>query len=69
MAVDTADFSLFQVSISLTPKGLLHKETVMDLVFQYIALVKENETKLSLYHTEMKQIAAFKIAEPDILTP
>lgn len=64
-AIDTSDFSLFAITVSLTPKGMKNRDKVLDLVFQWIALFKENEDKLPLYHNELRQIAEvnFKFRE------
>jgi len=67
MGVDTSDFSLFSVSLSLTPKGMTRKEEVLDMVFQWIALIKTawKEGKLEAYHEELRQITDvnFKFSE------
>jgi len=40
MGVDTSDFALFQVSVSLTPEGMKQVNLVIDLVFQWIRMIK-----------------------------
>jgi insulysin len=68
-AIDTSDFSLFGVSMSLTPKGMNEKDKVLDLVFQWIALIKktamEQPELVAEYHDELRQIATtdFKFRE------
>ena len=68
-ALDVSDFSLFSVSLSLTPKGMNAKDEILDLVFQWLALIKkfatENPELLSSYHKELNQIGAmnFKFRE------
>lgn len=57
-AVDTSDFSLFQISISLAPKGLENQQKVLDLIFQWIYLVRQNEAKMSQFHDELKQLSS-----------
>jgi insulysin len=53
ISIDTSDFSLFAVSMTLTPKGMQQKEKVLDLVFQWIALIRENQDKLEEYKDEL----------------
>ena len=68
-AIDTSDFSLFGISMSLTPKGMNEKETVLDLVFQWIALIKktamEQPDLVAEYHNELRKVSAtdFKFRE------
>lgn len=60
-AIDTSDFGLFGLTLSLTPKGMKHKEEILDLVFQWIALIRktalENPELISKYHDELRQIS------------
>ena len=60
-AIDTSDFSLFSLTIALTPKGVAEKEKVLDLVFQWIALIRttalEQPELLAQYHEELRQIS------------
>jgi insulysin len=56
VAIDTSDFALFAVTITLTPKGMKHYEHVLDLLFQWIALIKHNQGTLRDYHEELRQI-------------
>ena len=68
-SIDTSDFSLFGISLSLTPKGMKEKDKVLDLIFQWIALIKttalEQPELISEYHNELRQISAtnFKFRE------
>lgn len=68
-ALDVSDFSMFSVSLSLTPKGMKAKDEVLDLIFQWLALIKkvaaENPELLSKYHEELNQIGMmnFKFRE------
>ena len=68
-ALDASDFSLFSVSLSLTPKGMREKEEVLDLIFQWIALIKnlakDQPDLLAKYHDELNKIGAtnFKFRE------
>jgi len=68
-ALDASDFSLFSVSLSLTPKGMKAKDEILDLIFQWIALIKkvatENPVLLAKYHNELQQIGImnFKFRE------
>lgn len=61
-ALDTSDFSLFGITISLTTKGMQEKEFVLDLIFQWLALIKrtviEQPELLAQYHDELRQISA-----------
>jgi insulysin len=68
-SIDTSEFSLFGMTLSLTPKGMKEKELVLDLVFQWIGLIKDTAIKepdlLAAYHNELSQISAngFKFRE------
>ena len=68
-SIDTSDFSLFGLSLSLTPKGMKEKDRVLDLIFQWVALIKktalEQPDLISKYHDELRQIAVtnFKFRE------
>lgn len=67
--IETSDFSLFGISMSLTPKGMEEKEKVLDLVFQWIALIKKSTEEqpelVAEYHDELRRVAAtnFKFRE------
>lgn len=67
--LDTSDFSLFAINMSMTPKGMAEKDTVLDLVFQWIALIKktvyDEPDLMSKYHDELRQIStnSFKFRE------
>lgn len=56
-AIDTADFSLFSLTLAVTPKGMRERERVLDLVFQWVALLKQNKDNLPLYHDELCKIS------------
>lgn len=58
VSIDTSDFGLFAVSMTLTPKGMQNKEKVLDLLFQWIALVRENQDNLNGYQEELKAMSA-----------
>lgn len=59
LSLDTTDFSLFSLSLALTPQGMKAKDHVLDLVFQWIALLREqSEEQLAAYHDELRQISA-----------
>eukprot|EP00980_Cylindrotheca_fusiformis_P026152 scaffold15472_cov117-Cylindrotheca_fusiformis.AAC.16 len=68
-AIDTSDFSLFGLTVSLTAKGMKEKDLVMDLIFEWIRLVKDtamsDPSLLAEYHNELREIAAinFKFRE------
>lgn len=62
MSISTSDFSLFTLSMSLTPKGMAEKEHVTNLAFQWISLIKSaaldpnNLPLMQEYHNELKKI-------------
>ena len=58
IAADTSDFSLFSLTLAVTPAGMRERERVLDLTFQWIALLKQNADRLQEYHDELGQIAA-----------
>jgi insulysin len=55
-SLDVSDFSMFSLSLSLTPKGMQAQQEVLDLAFQWIALLKEHQDQLPMYHDELRQI-------------
>ena len=57
VGVDTTDFSLFTLTLSLTPKGMQHKEEVLDRAFEWIALIRQHKDRLAGYHDELRQIS------------
>jgi insulysin len=57
VAIDTSDFSLFSLTLSVTPKGMEEREKVLDLAFQWISLLKENTHRLADYHDELRLIS------------
>ena len=69
LALDTSDFSLFSLTLGLTPKGMKQKFAVLDLVFQWVALLRRqtNFELRSLYHNELRQISdmSFRFREND----
>jgi insulysin len=68
-AIDTSDFSLFSITLSLTPKGMAEREKVTDLIFQWLALIKktalDHPELMAEFHDELRQIATnnFKFRE------
>ena len=69
LALDTCDFSLFSLTLGLTPKGMKRKDQVLDLVFQWVALLRHH-TSIELrssYHNELRQISdmSFRFREND----
>jgi len=57
VGIDTSDFSLFTLTLSLTPTGMANKDKVLELAFQWIALIRETPTeRMQQYHDELKQI-------------
>jgi insulysin len=71
VAIDSSDFCLFGITVSLTPLGMKNYQHVLDLMFQWIALIKrhvnEDQLFLNAYHEELRQIAKvnFKFREND----
>ena len=71
MSISTTDFSLFALSLSLTPKGMANKDHVIDLSFQWISLIKkamldpDNLPLMEEYYNELRQIFSngFKFRE------
>jgi insulysin len=60
IGIDTSDFSLFSVTLSLTKKGMEQKDRVLNLIFQWIALLRDglaDETLMKAYHDELNQIS------------
>ena len=62
MAISTSDFALFSVSMGLTPKGMAHKQEVLELAFQWISLISKaaldpaNLERMEQYDYELRQI-------------
>lgn len=63
IGIDTSDFSLFSITLSLTPKGMQqHLHQILDLVFAWIGLVRKHAfddndpNRLAAYHEELRQI-------------
>lgn len=70
VGIDTTDFSLCSITISLTPKGLAEKDRVLSLVWQWINLIKssiknDKDGLMAKYHEEMRQMSQtnFKFRE------
>ena len=68
--VDTTDFSLTSLGISLTPKGVRERDQVLAKIWQWLALVKDavlNDPHgvVEQYHNEMRALAdtSFKFRE------
>lgn len=61
VAIDTSDFSLFSLTLHLTPEGMKRREYVLDLVFDWIALIRgvvnDSGNKMKLFHDELCQIS------------
>lgn len=59
--VNTADFSLFSLSIQLTSKGMAHRDYVLSLVWKWINLIRatvhENKELMEKYHDELRLIS------------
>lgn len=58
IAVDSSDFSLFSLTLSLTKEGMKNKDQVLDLAWQWISLIRKNEDKVHLYHDELTKLSA-----------
>ena len=56
-----SDFSLFALTISLTPKGMQQYERVLDLSFQWIAMIRDalesQNGLMQSYHDELRDIS------------
>mmetsp|Transcript_4229 Transcript_4229/g.8839 ORF Transcript_4229/g.8839 Transcript_4229/m.8839 type:complete len:1203 (+) Transcript_4229:238-3846(+) len=58
IGIDSSDFSLFSITMSLTPKGMANKDKVLDLLFQWVALIRDTgPDQLRLYHEELRQMS------------
>ena len=66
VGADTADFSLCSLTLNMTPKGIKNKDYVLDLVWQYITLIKkavfqsndgDDEDLMAKYHDEMRGLS------------
>lgn len=69
MSIDTSDFGLFAVSLTLTPKGMQNKDKVLNLLFQWIALVRQNQDNLKEYQDELKAMSAMNFRFREIGDP
>jgi len=65
-SVDTRDFSLFSLTMGMTPKGMSNTEEVIDLCFQWIAMIRslvfgesssDGNDLLRKYHDELKRLS------------
>jgi insulysin len=45
IGIDTSDFSLFSVTVGLTPLGMAHQSEVLGLIFSWIALIRQQAMK------------------------
>jgi insulysin len=58
IGIDTSDFSLFTLTINLTPDGMKNKDKILELAFQWIALIRDTSPeRMRLYHEELRQIS------------
>lgn len=60
VGIDSSDFSLFSLNMDLTPKGMEQKDRVLNLTFQWIALIRDglaDESLMKAYHDELRQIS------------
>ncbi|KAL6075623.1 Protease 3 [Balamuthia mandrillaris] len=60
----TADFTLFKISIDVTPKGLEEWEQVVDVIFQYIKLLRTEGPKQHIFE-ESKKLAEIEFRFAD----
>lgn len=59
--LQTASFSFFDVSISLTVEGLKHVDEMIQTVFEYLELIKgAKHSKLKGYYAEIKNVAGME---------
>lgn len=59
ISIETSDFSLFTVTLGLTPKGMGEIDSILDLFFQWLALLKQqSDEQLNAYHDELRQLSA-----------
>ena len=57
VAIDTSDFSLFALTVSVTPEGMKNRDKVLALIFQWINLLREHQDQLHDHHDELRQIS------------
>ena len=59
--INTGDFSMFSLSLVLTPKGIENRDYVLSLVWKWINLIKvtvyENKELMEKYHEELRIIS------------
>lgn len=59
VSIDTSDFSLFTVTLSLTEQGMKDWEIVLDWFFEWVALLRQQSDKqLAAYHNELRQLSS-----------
>jgi insulysin len=60
IGIDCLDFSIFTLTLSLTPEGMKHYHKVLDLVFEWIALLRNmDEAMLKAHHDQLHQMADY----------
>ena len=66
ISVDTRDFSLFSLTMGMTPNGMSNTEEVLDLCFQWIAMIRslvfrerssDGNDLVHKYHDELKRLS------------
>ena len=58
IGIDTSDFSLFTLTLSLTPLGMKNQDKILELAFQWITLIRETPPeRMKQYHDELRQIS------------
>uniref|UniRef100_A0A7S4HIU6 Insulin-degrading enzyme n=1 Tax=Odontella aurita TaxID=265563 RepID=A0A7S4HIU6_9STRA len=62
VGIDTSDFSLCSLTVSLTKKGMEQRERVLELIWQWIALIRsaveeDEDGLMARYHDEMRQMS------------
>jgi len=59
--VNTADFSLFSITLQLTPKGMAQRDYVLSLLWKWMNLIRnavyEEKELMEKYHDELRQIS------------
>jgi insulysin len=68
--ISSSDFCLVNIAITLTPKGIRERETVLAKIWQWFALIKDSVMNdehglIEQYHNELKKISdiSFKFRE------
>ena len=49
-SASTKSFSLYTISLTLTELGFKNVESVIEMTFQYLNLIRENKVKLNIYN-------------------